>query len=71
MGADRRRDGEGRVVVPREVFNELQPKDDEVCAWAKERVELFVEPTAEVQRAAGVVLACFQTRVNATGPILS
>ncbi|MGI8576251.1 MAG: DUF4411 family protein [Egibacteraceae bacterium] len=45
-----------RIVTPREVFNELKAKDDETFAWAHERAECFVEPSADVQREAGLIL---------------
>jgi hypothetical protein len=48
---------DGRIVTPREVLNELKAKDDETCRWAKERPDCFVEPSAEVQRQAGEILA--------------
>lgn len=44
-----------RIVVPRAVLVELQAKDDDTCAWAKELAECFVEPTEDVQREAGVI----------------
>lgn len=44
-----------RVISPREVYNELTRKDDDVAAWAKERLAGFVEPTEEVMRAAGTI----------------
>jgi hypothetical protein len=47
--------GDGRVLSPREVYNELTRKDDEVAAWAKARLAGFVEPTEEVMRAAGSI----------------
>lgn len=45
---------DARAISPREVYNELTRQDDDVAAWAKERIARFVEPSAEVQRAAGV-----------------
>jgi hypothetical protein len=45
-----------RIITPREVFNELKAKDDETFAWARERAECFVEPSADVQREAGLIL---------------
>jgi Domain of unknown function (DUF4411) len=48
---------DGRIISPREVFNELVKKDDEVAAWAKEREGLFIEPSAEVQLLAGQIYA--------------
>jgi hypothetical protein len=49
---------DGRIVTPREVLNELKAKDDETCKWVKERsAGCFVEPSAAVQREAGVILA--------------
>jgi Domain of unknown function (DUF4411) len=46
-----------RIIAPREVYNELIRKDDDMAAWAKIRVELFVEPSIEVQGEAGQILA--------------
>lgn len=47
--------GDRRVVSPREVYNELTRKDDDVAAWARGRMHGFVEPTEEVMRAAGAI----------------
>jgi hypothetical protein len=47
--------GDERVLSPREVYNELTRKDDDVAAWAKVRMAGFVEPTEEVMRAAGAI----------------
>ena len=47
--------GDQRVISPREVYNELTRKDDEVSDWAKERVGGFVEPSADAQREAGAI----------------
>jgi Domain of unknown function (DUF4411) len=47
--------GDERVLSPREVYNELTRKDDEVAAWAKDRMAGFVEPTEEVMRASGAI----------------
>lgn len=44
-----------RVISPREVYNELSNKDDDVGAWAKDRIAGFVEATADVQREAGAI----------------
>jgi Domain of unknown function (DUF4411) len=46
---------DGRVLSPREVYNELTRKDDDVAAWAKARIDGFAEPTEEVMRAAGAI----------------
>lgn len=45
---------DGRIITPREVFNELCGKDDDVKAWieAFDR-SLFVEPSPEVQTLSG------------------
>lgn len=48
---------DGRIVAPREVFNEIKRIDDDVCEWARARTAGFVEPTAEVQVAAGRILS--------------
>ncbi len=43
---------QGRLVASIEVYNELQKKDDDVCAWAKDRKDvLFREISDEVQEA--------------------
>jgi Domain of unknown function (DUF4411) len=46
---------DGRVLSPREVYNELTRKDDDVAAWAKDRLPGFVEPSEAVMRAAGAI----------------
>jgi Domain of unknown function (DUF4411) len=46
---------DGRVLSPREVYNELTRKDDDVAAWAKDRMGGFMEPTEDVMRAAGTI----------------
>lgn len=46
----------GQVVSPREVYNELCKKDDDVSAWAKPRLGAFVEPSDQVQRRSGEIL---------------
>jgi hypothetical protein len=48
---------DGRIVAPREVYAELKEKDDEVFAWAKKRRSKFVDPTEEVQREVGPIMA--------------
>lgn len=50
---------DGRVLSPREVYNELVRKDDDVARWAKRGIQRFVYPTAEVQRLAGVIYRSF------------
>jgi hypothetical protein len=55
-----------RIVTPREVFNELKAKDDETWAWAWERSECFVEPSADVQREAGLILGICRIPASAT-----
>jgi hypothetical protein len=44
-----------RILAPREVLTELQAKDDEVSAWARERASAFVEANEDVQRRAGEI----------------
>jgi hypothetical protein len=50
---------DGRIMSPREVYNELQSKDDDVAAWAHDRVALFVDPSEQVQREVGPIQASF------------
>lgn len=52
---------DGRIIAPREVYRELTRKDDEIAAWAKERAGVFNEPSPEIQRAAGVIYAEFES----------
>lgn len=50
---------DGRIIPPREVYRELTAKDDDIAEWAKARSGTFVDPTAEVQREAGVIFQMF------------
>lgn len=50
---------DGRVIPPREVYREMTAKDDEIAQWAKELSNLFIDPSEEVQRAAGVIYEMF------------
>jgi hypothetical protein len=50
---------DGRILPPREVFRELTAKDDDIAEWAKDLAGLFVDPSPEVQRAAGTIYAMF------------
>lgn len=50
---------EGRIVGPREVYNELEKKDDDVAAWAKKRIARFVDPVEEVQLQTGPIYQSF------------
>jgi hypothetical protein len=56
--------GDGRVLSPREVYNELTRKDDDVADWAKERMHGFAEPSEDVMRAAGTI---FEHELPASG----
>ena len=51
---------DGRVFCPREVYRELT-KDDEISGWVRTRSlsGLFVDPDADIQRAAGVIYSMF------------
>jgi hypothetical protein len=51
--------GDGRIVPPREVYRELTAQDDDLAAWAKQRAGCFIDPEAEIQRAAGVIYGLF------------
>jgi hypothetical protein len=46
---------DGRIIAPREVLTELQAKDDDVSAWARERSAAFVEASEDVQHRAGEI----------------
>jgi hypothetical protein len=41
------------------VYRELTAKDDDVAAWIKQRAHAVVEPSEEVQRQAGEIMAHF------------
>jgi hypothetical protein len=49
--------GDGRIIAPRAVFTEIDQKDDDVCAWVRQRPAAFVEPSEDVQRRAGEIQA--------------
>lgn len=51
--------GDGRIVPPREVYRELIAKDDDLAQWTKALASGFVDPSPEVQRAAGVIYGLF------------
>jgi hypothetical protein len=38
----------GQAIVPREVYEELQKKDDDLLAWMKQRIQFVRDPTEEV-----------------------
>lgn len=50
-----------RIFGPREVYNELLRKDDDVRVWVKGRSERFVDPITEVQRQAGIIYESFRS----------
>lgn len=50
---------DGRIIAPRMVYTELEDKDDEVFAWAKDRASLFVDPSEVVQAVIGPIQARF------------
>lgn len=57
--------GEGRLVASIEVYNELEKKDDEIFAWAKERKEaLFREIDDDVQGAVVHIMATYPKLVD-------
>lgn len=56
---------EGRIVASIEVYNELEKKDDEIFAWAKERKDaLFREIDDDVQGAVVHVMATYPKLVD-------
>ena len=56
---------EGRLVASIEVFEELARKDDEICAWAKDRkAALFREIDDDVQGAVVHVMARYPKLVD-------
>jgi hypothetical protein len=48
-----------RVISPREVYVELERKEDDVAEWAKHHPAAFVEPSEDVQRESGAIYATF------------
>jgi len=56
---------EGRMVASIEVFNELVKKDDDACAWAKERKEaLFRDIDDDVQGVVVYLMAAYPKLVD-------
>lgn len=51
--------GCGIIISSREVYNEIEDKDDDVFEWANQRVNSFVDPTPEVQQQAAELYASF------------
>ncbi len=54
----------GHIISPREVFNEIKEKDDDIFEWARRRVECFVDPIPDVQ---GMVDGIYSSFRNPTG----
>jgi predicted nucleic acid-binding protein len=52
------------AVIPDEVLIELERKDDDLYRWLKEREDLLVPPTPEIQQALKQVLARFNKIVD-------
>lgn len=52
----------GQIILPREVYSELEAKDDELLAWAKARRRRFVNPSDKVQQEVGPIAAMFPRR---------
>jgi hypothetical protein len=48
-----------RVILPREAYRELTAQDDDLAAWIKVHAAAVVEPSQDVQREAGRLLAEF------------
>jgi len=55
---------DGVVIASDEVRVELEKKADEVFAWAKERSQMFIPPTIEIQEAVVEILSEFPTLVD-------
>lgn len=56
---------DGRMVASIEVYNELEKKDDDVFAWAKERKDtLFVEINDDVQAQVVQIMATYPRLVD-------
>ena len=55
---------DGRIVIPREVFNELKRQDDDIFQWVRTRAHPFVEPSEAVQAAVGKIYQQFRRRGN-------
>lgn len=47
---------EGTIISVRAVYDELSRYDDELLAWAKQRREIFLEPTEDIQNVVRQVL---------------
>jgi hypothetical protein len=51
--------GDGRIVVPREVYRELLAQEDEITILIRRHEDGIAEPTERVQRRAGELQAMF------------
>ena len=63
--------GEGRLIATEEVLRELKRKDDEVYAWAKERVRMFVPIDEAIQPVVISILSQFEKLVDAVAALRS
>ena len=54
----------GRLVSSIEVYNELEKKDDDVFAWAKDRKDIFLEIDDSVQYAMQHVMGTYPRLVD-------
>ena len=54
----------GHIISPREVFNEIKEKDDDIFEWARLRVGCFVDPVPDVQ---GMVDGIYSSFRNPAG----
>lgn len=50
----------GHIISPREVYNEIKQKDDDIFEWARQRVECFVDPISEVQSMVDGIYSSFR-----------
>jgi hypothetical protein len=55
---------EGRLIATEEVLHELERKDDDAYAWAKERQQMFVPIDEEIQPAVTAILEQFEKLVD-------
>jgi len=54
----------GDIIAPKEVLVELEQKDDELHRWAKQHLDIFLDPDEDVQRAVTAILADYPSLVD-------
>lgn len=54
----------GLLIVPKEVFNELQRRDDDLRDWAKDHKKMFIELDEEQTKEVKIIVSKFPTLID-------